>query len=416
MTRFSETGIRDHWWWIFDPRCSLAARTSLIFGGGAVLFTVLTTWIGGSVYRRQLEVQLGSTFETLAVQVSDKVDRVIGERQRELRLVCGLPPFRDGGSAAEQRRILSGLQDASPDYVWIGFVDSKGRVIAATDGKHEGMQVAERTWFREGREQSFVSEPTTMEPAPLGAGSFHETNASRIMELAVPVASASLELAGVIAAQLRWDWATDVQLSVIPESARRQLLGVTIYGSTLEVLLDSGGSGWTAPPAAPGVPASGRLRGAMIEVAEGGTTYLTGYMRSRGFGDYAGLGWLTTVRQPVDRVFAPAWEFQRIITRWGFGFALFFFILSWVFGSKLARRIRAITAAARRIRSGDILAMIPRGKGQTEMDEMSGAVADLVEDLREASRSTSEQAPAPPVEPHPGHERPTGSDPRRVTW
>ncbi|MEX2044397.1 MAG: cache domain-containing protein [Opitutus sp.] len=416
MTRSSETGVRSDWWWIFDPRCSLPARASLIFGGGAVLFTVLIAWIGGGVYRRQLHEQLGFTFETLAVQVSDKIDRVIWERHHELQFVGGLAPFRDGGSPAEQRRILASLLDVSPDYAWIGFADSTGKVIAATDGRNEGTQVEQRSWFREAREQPFASGPVAIDATPVGVQSANEHGRSRVMEVAVPVSGSNLEFAGVLAAQLSWDWATAVQLSVVPETARRQLLGVTIYGSPTNVLLDSGGSGWTAPPDAPAVPMSGRSRGTMIEVAEGGTTYLIGYMRSHGFGDYPGLGWLTTVRQPIERALAPARDFQLIIARWGFAFSLLFFLLGWVLGANLARRIRAVTAAARRIHSGDILSMMPRQRGQLEVDEMCGAVADLVENLREKPQPDSRQAPPPPRPSAPGYERPTGTDPRRVIW
>lgn len=31
----------EHWWWIFNPRLSLRARTALVFGGGAALFAGL---------------------------------------------------------------------------------------------------------------------------------------------------------------------------------------------------------------------------------------------------------------------------------------------------------------------------------------------------------------------------------------
>ena len=102
--------VTTDWWWIFDPRYSLRARASLIFGGGAILFIVLLSWIAGTVFRRHLESQLGSSFETLAWQVSDKIDRAIYERYRELQFTASLAPFRDGATpAGERRRVLETL-------------------------------------------------------------------------------------------------------------------------------------------------------------------------------------------------------------------------------------------------------------------------------------------------------------------
>jgi two-component system, sensor histidine kinase len=414
MTRSSTAGGHGEWWWIFDPRCSLRARAGLVFGGAAVMFTLLTAWLGGAIHRRHLQMQLGFMFETLAVQVSDKIDRVISERYRELEFVSGLAPFRDGGNAAERRRVLVNLQGASPDYAWIGFVDPAGRVIAATQGQLEGSRMDQQRWFRGAHERPFIAGPVPLGAS--GAGAEATNGDSRVIELAIPVTGSNLEFAGVLGAQLRWDWARDVQLSVVPETARWELLGVTIYASPTDVLLDSGGTGWTAPPGAPDLPMARRFRGAMLEHAEGGTTYLTGYMRSRGLGEHQALGWLTVVRQPIDHALAPAREFQLAIARWGMVLSLLIFVLSWMYAGGLSRRIRTINAAAERIRSGDILTTMPLPHGQSELDRMCGAVSDLVEDLREKAHPPAAGAMPPTPPAAPGRERPSSSDPRRVMW
>lgn len=370
------------WWWIFDPRCSLRARASLIFGGGAVLFALALSWFAGGLFRRHLEHQLGSSLETLAFQVSDKLDRTLFERQRELQLTASLAPFRQAGTPAEERRrLLEALQLATPAFAWLGQAGPDGRISTATHGLFEGRPVAERAWFREARVVPYAGDwhayPELAREIP-----YAPNELPGFVDLAVPLSSESGQFLGVLAGHVRWGWARDVQLSVVPESARQERLGVTIYDASGEVLLDSGGSGWSEPPDAPAIPENRRFRGTLLENATGGTRYVTGYVRTRGFEEYPGLNWLVTVRQPVDYAFAPVDELQRAIFGGGLLFAMSFVVLSWIFGGRIAWQMRRITSTAERIRSGDILAAMPRPRDDSEFARMSRAVGDMVDELR----------------------------------
>src|SRR4051812_36820279 len=92
------------WWWIFDPRLSLRAAAALIAGGGSLLLVLLITWIASATVRRSIEAQLGSTFETLAVQLADKIDRTIYERYRTLQLAANLSALRSPDTSSADRR------------------------------------------------------------------------------------------------------------------------------------------------------------------------------------------------------------------------------------------------------------------------------------------------------------------------
>ena len=409
---------RADWWWIFDPRLSLRARFALIFGGSIVLFTILIAWMAGRLLHRQLEAQLGPGFETLALQVSDKIDRTIYERYRQLNFTANLPVFRDRSLAPpERRRLLETLRHHARDFAWVGFVDPNGRVVSATNGVFEDEPFAERPWVRGARDRPYAG--SLHDTPPLGdRTSDPDAEPGRVLDLAVPVQDSNGVFMGVLGAHVRWDWAREVQLSVIPETARRELLGVTVYASRNDVLLDSGGSGWTAPPDVPEPPPTQRLRGSMIEAAAGGTTYLTGYVRSRGYRDYRGLGWLTTVRQPVERAFAPVRQLRVTIARWGFIFAVAMIAVSWAVGAQLTRRMRSVALAADEIRSGNVLAVLPQPRGEGEVDRMCEALGDLVEDLRaKQKKEPAAETPASDPPPAPGrYVKPTGSDPRRVIW
>lgn len=388
---------RQDWWWIFDPGLSLRARAALTIGGGALLFTLLLGWAAGTLLRRHLERQLGPTFETLAFQISDKLDRSFYERVRELQFSAGLPPLRTPGTApAERRRLLDSILDASPDLAWVGFVDLSGKIVSATQGLLENTSVAETAWFRGARERPSAGSVHEMpEFARRLQGSGDET-ASRFVEIAVPVTNPDGRQTGVLAALVRWTTARTAQLSVVPEAASREHIGVTIYAPGGDVWLDSGGTGWTAPPEPPAVPDSKRFRGSLTEAQTSGPPYLTGYARGRGFRDFRGLGWLVTVRQPVADAFAGVHTLQRSIAIWGFLITVALAVAAWRAAGRLARRLAAVATAARRIRQGDVLTVIPLQHGDSEIEKMCGAVGELVEDFRRKEEKIAAAQPKVP--------------------
>jgi HAMP domain-containing protein len=383
----------QEWWWIFDPRYSLRARAALLCGGGALVVTLLLGGIARTLVRRSLESHVGSSFENLAVQIADKIDRTIFERARALELASNLPALRNADVApAERRRVLEVFQQSAPDFGWIGFMDTAGRVVAATGGIFENADLAERPWFRLAREQRYTGGvrdlPELARDIRLPGD---PDNSTRFFDLAVPVTGANGQFAGVLAAHVRWGWARDVQLSVVAEPALRAQTGVTIYAGPGDILLDTGSSGWTEPPNAPAVPENRRFRGALIENAAGGTTYLTGYARSRGFREYRGLGWLTTVRQPVERVFAPVGELWRSVVGWGLVFTVVSLVSGWLLAAPFSRRLRKIAAAADRIREGDVLTVLPRPPGESEIARVCGTLGDMVEDFRAKQASLASE-------------------------
>ncbi len=387
------------WWWIFDPRLSLRARAALLLGGGALLFAFLFAWLAGSLLRQTLERQLGAGFETLAFQVSDKLDRVIYQRSHDLQLAAGLGPFRSpDGSPDERRNLLEAVQDGARDFAWIGFADGKGQVRAATRGIFEDTPVDARPWFRVGRERTFVGSLVELPALARELAKSDADRGQRFLEFGVPVQSVHGQFLGVLGAQVHWDWAREVQLSVVPESARRERIGVTIYAANGEVLLDSGGTGWTQPPDAPVISDSRRFRGSLVETpAGGGAPYLTGFARSRGYREFRSLGWLITVRQPAELALAPTRALQRQIVGWGVALAVVLALISWIAAGRLARRLHAIAAAADRIREGDVLTVMPQPRGDGEYARLCGALGAMVEHFRarDAARENASRDPDP---------------------
>jgi HAMP domain-containing protein len=372
MASPSPVSARSDWWWIFDPRQSLRARAALLVGAGALVFSTLVVVFAVRQTRATLTARAGAEFEGLAFQVSDKLDRTLYERYRTLTFAATLASMRDRIAAPEdRRRLLESLQDATPDFAWIGLIDPTGNVVSATGGRFENTSVATRPWFRGAQENAFAGSGTSPETDPT----------ARILDLAVPVRDAEGRFAGVLAAQVRWTWSREVQLSVIPETLTRQQIGVTVYAES-DVLLDSGASGWSLPPPPPELPDPRRARGHFIEYVADGSRYLSGFARSRGFREYRGLGWLAVVRQPATATVEAVSGLQRKLTLWAVALSVGAAALAWLAASAHARRLRSMRAAAERIHEGDILAVLPRPSGESELARMCRSVGDLVEDLR----------------------------------
>lgn len=397
------------WWWILDPRLSLRARAALTVGGGVAGFALLFALVAGTLYQRELQRTLGDSFETLAFQLGDKLDRTVFERYRALVVASGLDPLRRPDTPpSERRRFLETLRESTPEFAWLGYADATGRVVTGTGGLFENTDVALRPWFRGARDQPFLGALREVPGLPREAPTDTDVDGvTRYLEVAVPVLAADGRFAGVLGGLIRWSWSREVQLSVVPEPVARQRIAASVYGNAGEVLLDSGALGWTHPPELPPIGDSRRARGSIIEKTPVGATFLTGFSRSRGFREYRGIGWITVVRQPVDRAFAAVDALRLSMLRWGAALALAGAGLAWFVASRHVRRLRAIGAAAQRVREGDILAVLPRPTDDSELSRMCRSVGDLVEDLRARPPASSpENAPAAASRQTPGKSPP----------
>jgi HAMP domain-containing protein len=62
---------------------------------------------------------------------------------------------------------------------------------------------------------------------------------------------------------------------------------------------------------------------------------------------------------------------------------------AWLFAGRISRRLRSVGASAARIQSGDVLATLPSGRNEGELEQMCGALGRMVEDFRARLNRTS---------------------------
>ena len=362
------------------PR-SLGAQLALAF---CLLSIVLTAALMTLFERRavaQIEAQIGESLADLAAQTSDKLERGMFERYREVALIASRPALIDPAfDPARRSADLARIQRSYTYYEWLGVADADGKVLASGNNLLIGANVGGRPWFREGLRGGYVGDvhaallldkllPPQLEPR-------------RFVDVAFPFADGGGTVRGVLGAHVSWNWAGEVARSVIESVSRRGAVETLILSREGKVLL--------GPPALVektlalqsfkrATPT--RQGDYIVERWPDGKLYLVGFQQGTGYANYPGLGWVVMVRQDIDSAYAPA-RAMRLEVLWG-GIALA--LMCSLAGLLIARRITHPLAQLARSASaiGDGGAVrIEAGRGAyREVRELSRSLSALVLDL-----------------------------------
>ncbi|MBK1660457.1 methyl-accepting chemotaxis protein [Paracraurococcus ruber] len=129
----------------------------------------------------------------------------------------------------------------------------------------------------------------------------------------------------------------------------------------------------------------GEAGGAVARHARKGIDQANGYARSHGAMGFAGLGWSTLVRVPVEQAFAAV---DRILER---GLLLVAIVLAAILplglwaGASFARPLTALGGCMRRIAAGEVPAAIPGAGRRDEVGGMAAALAVFRDTMAEAT-------------------------------
>ncbi|MGH7255335.1 MAG: hypothetical protein ACREI3_06110, partial [Nitrospirales bacterium] len=114
-----------------------------------ILLIALVAASIGAVTLKYVESNLiartGKSLAFAATDLADRLDRVLYERFSDTVMLAQASVFRGRDVAAMTRR-LNRYQQASPIYVWLGVLDARGGVIAATDVTSVGREWSAQPW------------------------------------------------------------------------------------------------------------------------------------------------------------------------------------------------------------------------------------------------------------------------------
>jgi len=369
----------------FRPR-GLAGYMGLAFSTLAIALTVVVVEVVEREAGRHVERSIGHGLGELALQASDKLDRGMFERYREVGLVArrfALAGPGPGPGRAEWRQMLDDVRATYSYYSWIGLADPQGKVVVSAGGLLEGADVSSRPWFREARKGGGhvgdVHEALLLSrllPQPGG-------EPLRFVDVAFPLRDRAGKDLGVLGAHLSWQWARDVERSIIePLEAERQVQALIVGRNGTVLLGPPDLQGRRIDLASLRAARAGDRPGYAIEKWADGKTYMTGYSTSKGYADYPGLGWTVLVRQDVDTAFVPVKRLRSYGLWSGIALALLFSVAGVFVARWITRPLVQLGEEAARIRDGEGAALAPQARAYDEVQVLAGTLNALVVGLQ----------------------------------
>jgi PAS domain S-box-containing protein len=364
-----------------DSSHSLGAYLALAFSLLSILLTLVLVEVVERAAMEEVKSRIGHGLGELAMQTSEKLDRGMFERYREVSLLAR----RSGliGAAAknpDRRQILNDVQDSYEYYDWIGMAGLDGKVQVATRGLLEGVDVGQRPWFGKALRGVHVDD---VHEAKLLSSVLppRDGDPRRFVDVAFAYMDAHGKPAGVLGAHLSWRWARDVERSVVAPAAARNHVQALIVAANGVVLL--------GPPELQGKtlnqPSIGFAKrqdnGYLEERWPDGQSYLVGFSKSRGYGQYPGLGWTVVVRQATNDAYLPIWQLRRQALRSGLGLALVFSLVGLFVARRITRPLGRLARSAQRVQRGESVPLSTGGGSYFEVKALSGSLNALVADL-----------------------------------
>ena len=367
-------------------RSSLKVRLAVSIGLLAMVASVLVSLFASQLSRTQIERDQSALLRNFAVRMSTRLTHDMSARASELLFLAAHDRIRDPAVSAERKQaILERVRASYPFYAWIGITDTKGNVVAGTDGLLVGKSVAGRAWFAYGLEGlHFGDAHDAFLLARLLPKPKWDDLPLRLVDIAAPLRDEAGALVGVICGHLSLDWAFEARESMLDQLSQEELD---------LVVLNRDGRLLMGTPQLPSLKVDlaslkavqgldGQPYQVSVETWPDGRTYLTAAVRERGFRHYPGMGWTVVARKLEQAAFAPAERLSRIIRLGGLITALLFAAILWAVLDRQLRPLERISAAARRMRETGVPVRIPPPQGEGEVAEFARSLTLLVDSLQ----------------------------------
>ncbi|MDQ1077770.1 sensor domain-containing diguanylate cyclase [Pseudoroseomonas cervicalis] len=287
----------------------------------------LATGVLGSVLvyengRSTLIREHGARLAGQAAEMARRMDGELDEWATQVERLARFQVFRQQPpDRALARGLLEDLRMAAPTFSWIGFAGRDGRVIAATGGLLEGVDVSQRPWFAPGLRGPFLGD---VHPAVLLAKLLPEAQGggegAYFVDAAAPVLAEDGTVLGVIAGHLTWRWADNLRQQMLRQASWRPAPEILVLGADGTVLLGpeaERGKPWTGRP----LPAGEEPGWEAVEPPQG-PALLVGHARASGTPQRPGLNWVVVARSEREAALAPLRGMAGWLTASTLGIAL----------------------------------------------------------------------------------------------
>lgn len=371
-------------------RMGLASYIALVSAGLMILLTLIIVAVLNMASTDKIKSEIGQRLEELAFQTTDKLDRGMFERYREVQLMAARAELANNAvSAGQKRDLLESMQRTYPYYAWIGLTDNQGKVLVAAGKLLEGADVSKRPWFGNAYRNIHLHDVhdavllAKLLPNPTG-------EPKRFFDVAFPYLDTNGKPAGILGVHLSWQWAQEIEKSVFRPQADRSKVETLIISKDATVLL--------GPAALIGVKlkqvsfdnAQGNKSGYVTELWPDGKNYLVGYSNSEGYRNYPGFGWTVLVRQELSEAHYPVVALQNSILWSGLTAAIVCALIAFMAARKITRPLAKIAKSASQIESGHDGAIHIDAGGYHEITTLAGSLNALLSKLNVKEQSLLE--------------------------
>ena len=371
----------------------ISTQLMLLFAGLALGIVLVLALALNSLATARSEDELGHQFAEIALQTTDKLDRTLFERYREVRLLSIRAGLSGAGLDADgKRRVLEEMQKTYPYYAWLGLTDVAGNVQVSANRLLEGVNVAARPWFAnafKGEHLTDVHEAVLLSKLLQPGGG----EPMRVIDIAFPYRDSAGRVAGVLGAHLSIDWARDIEQSVMLPLKTRRRIEALVVGQDMSVIIGPRALVGTrlAPPPGGSKLAPFDRNGYAVATFGDGKTYLVGFSKSQGHSFSPGLNWTVLVRQEAQEAYAPIAQFRRQAIVIGLVIALLSAALAALLARRISRPLGVLAEAARRIEAGESRDIDPVRGGYHEIGLLQIALQSLIGKLQ-ANETAMRQA------------------------
>lgn len=362
-------------------RDTIGVVVAVMCAGLCALLTALFVQLLGNTAAQQTRSTIGGSLAQLAMQNIDRLDYGMAERYREVHLMAQRDDVTNQTmSPSAKRQALNALVDSYPHYAWIGIADLNGRVNVAAHQLLEGIDVADRPWFRDALRGIHVHDVHDAVLLSKHIQTVANREPRRVLDIAFPYRDTDGAVIGVLGAHLSWDWAEGVQQSILGQ--RNAALGIEA------LVVDRDGLVLLGPPRLLGTrinQQSFRLgrksrTGFVIENWPDGHRYLVGYSHSTPHG-YPGLGWTVLVRQKTSSAFEPVMAMERKVVSIGVFLAALVSLAGIALARNITRPLTAIARDAQRMAHGEVVPIASAPPLFYEARVLRESLFSLVSDL-----------------------------------
>jgi signal transduction histidine kinase len=379
----------------------IATQLTLLLAGLVLLITLALAGALDVLFTQRQQQDIGQQFAELALQATDKLDRSLFERYREVQILANQPGLGSPDTLADKRRLLEDMQKTYAYYAWLGLTDREGRVLVSASRVLEGVDVAKRPWFGralQGIHLTDVHEAKLLDKLlRIDKGGAAGQEPLRFIDVAFPYRDPQGRIAGVFGTHLSLAWAAEIERSVMQPLLTRNGAETLILARDMSVIIGPGqlvGTRLTLPDlAAPGA----YVNGYAVQRFADGKRYLVGYSKAQGYSASPGLGWTVMVRQDLDLAYAPVARLRNQVMLAGACVTLLFATMAWWLARRVARPLGAIAASAQRIEAFEIDRIDEVAGGYREIGVLRSALQSLIgrlqanqASLREADRRKDE--------------------------